>query len=59
MFFCINNEYYNYLKKINFFNESEMNNAPKLLYIIAYKEIGLSQIAIKNGWNINSILSNF
>jgi hypothetical protein len=59
MFFCINNEYYNYLKKINFFNESEMNNAPKLLYIIAYKEIGLSQIAIKNGWNINSILSKY
>jgi len=59
MFFCINNKYYDYLKKINFFNESEMNNAPKLLYIIAYKEIGLSQIAIKNGWNINSILSKY
>ena len=59
MFFCINNSYYNYLKKINFFNENEMNNAPKLLYIIAYKEIGLSQIALKNGWNINSILSKY
>jgi len=59
MFFCINNDYYNYLKKINFFNESEMNNSPKLLYIIAHKEIGLSQIAIKNGWNINSILSKY
>lgn len=59
MFFCIDKEYYHYLKKINFFNEDEMNNAPDFNYIIAHKEIGLSQIALKNGWNINSILSRF
>jgi hypothetical protein len=59
MFFCIHSKYYNYLKKINFFNESEINNAPNINYIIANKEIGLSQIAIKNGWNINCILSKY
>lgn len=59
MFFCIDKEYYHYLKKIDFFNEEEMNNAPDIYYIIANKEIGLSQIALKNGWNINSILSKF
>jgi hypothetical protein len=36
-----------------------MNNAPNIYYIIAHKEIGLSQIALKNGWNINSILSKY
>jgi hypothetical protein len=59
MFFCIDNEYFNYLNKINFFNEDELNNAPNFKYIIAYKEIGLSQHAIINNWNINSILSKY
>ena len=27
--------------------------------IIAYKEMGLSQYALMNGWNINSILSKY
>jgi hypothetical protein len=59
MFFCIDNEYFNYLNKINFFNENELNNAKDLEYIIAYKEIGLSQYALINNWNINSILSKY
>lgn len=56
MLFCINNEYLKYLNNIDFFNEEEMNNAPNINYIIANKEIGLSQIALKNKWNINCIL---
>lgn len=59
MFFCLDHEYFTYLKNINFFNEDECNNAKNLNYIIVYKEIGLSQTAINNGWNINSILSKY
>jgi hypothetical protein len=56
MFFCIDKEYYNYLKNINFFNE--LNNVD-IIDTIAHKEIGLLQIALKNNWNINSILSKY
>jgi hypothetical protein len=59
MFFCIDAEYFDYLNKINFFDEDELNNVSNIGYIIAHKEIGLSQIAINNGWNINSILSKY
>ena len=59
MFFCIDNEYYQHLKNINFFDETNMNNAEDIQYIIVTKEIGLSQIALKEGWNINSILSKY
>jgi hypothetical protein len=59
MFFCIDNEYFNYLNKINFFNEDELNNSSDLRYIISHKEIGLSQYALMNNWNINSILSKY
>jgi len=59
MFFCIDYEYFNYLNQINFFDEDELNNVSNIGYIIAHKEIGLSQIAINNGWNINSILSKY
>ena len=53
MFFCIDNEFYKYLKKENFFNEEELNNAENISYVIAYKEIGLSQLCLNNNWNIN------
>jgi hypothetical protein len=58
MFFAINKEYFLYLDKINFFNEEELNDKD-FYYVIAYKEIGLSQIALKNNWNINCILENY
>jgi hypothetical protein len=57
MFFCIDYEYFNHLMNIDFFNEEEMNNSKSLSYIIANKEIGLSQIALNNNWNKNYILS--
>jgi hypothetical protein len=56
MFFVINYEYLKYLKNINFFNENELNKINDFNYIIAFKEIGLSQIALINGWDINCIL---
>ena len=58
MFFCIDNEYLSYLNKIDFFNETECNEND-ISYIVDYKEIGLSQIALKNNWNINCILSKY
>lgn len=59
MFFCIDYEYFEYLKNNNFFNEYEINNAPDMDYIIVKKEIGLSQNALEKGWNINCILSKY
>ena len=59
MFFCIDNEYFQHLKNINFFDEDVMNNVEDIQYIVANKEIGLSQIALEHGWNINSILSKY
>ena len=59
MFFCIDNQYFNFLKDINFFNEDELNNCDNISYVIATKEIGLSQHALKEGWNINSILDKY
>ena len=56
MFFCIDSEYLNYLKSIDFFNEDDINNMSQIEEIIAKKEIGLSQHALNNGWNINCIL---
>ena len=59
MFFCMDNEYYEYLKKKDFFNEEEMNHASELNYVISYKEFGLSQLALTNHWNINCILPKY
>ena len=59
MFFCIDHEYFNFLNKKKFFDEEELNNTNNIAYVIANKEIGLSQLALNNGWNINSILSKF
>jgi hypothetical protein len=59
MFFCITNDYLKYLKSINFFDEEDLNNTTDMNKIIAYKEFGLSQNAIKRGKNINCILSKY
>jgi hypothetical protein len=59
MFFMIDNEYFNYLQKINFFNEEKLNNITNINEVILYYEFGLSQIALKNNWNINSILEPY
>ena len=58
MFFALDHEFFTHLKCINFFNENELNNKD-FNYVIAYKEIGLSQIAFKNNWNINCILDKY
>jgi len=59
MFFIIDKEYLNYLNSINFFDEDKLNKITNFYYLIANYEIGLSQHAIKKGWNINCILEPY
>jgi len=59
MFFVLKKDYLEYLNSVNFFNEELINKINDFHYIIAYKEIGLSQIALNNGWNINCILDKY
>jgi hypothetical protein len=59
MFFIIDKEYLNYLNSINFFNEEKINEITDMYDIIANYELGLSQHAIKKGWNINCILQPY
>jgi hypothetical protein len=59
MFFVMDNEYFNYLKNINFFDENKINNINNIEILIIYYEIGLSQHALQNNWNINCILNNY
>lgn len=58
MFFGIKHEYLEFLKQNDFFN-CEKINVMNMKEIIHSKEIGLSQLALNNGWNINSILSKY
>jgi lipopolysaccharide biosynthesis protein len=58
MFFVVDKKYFNELKNENFFNENEINNMT-FSELIRKKEVGLSEIAIKKGYNINCILSKY
>jgi hypothetical protein len=58
MFFCIKYNYFEFLKQNDFFNCNEINNMD-MKDLIILKEIGLSQLALNNGWNINCILSKY
>ena len=60
MFFILDNEGFNILNNEKFFDdEDELNKNKEILYIIVNKEIRLSQILLKKGYNINSILSKY
>jgi len=60
MFFILDNEYYNYLKNKQFFNdEIELNKISNINDIILNKEFKLSQLALNNNWNINCILPKY
>ena len=56
MFFILNNEGLNYLLSQNFFDEDRINNYNDILDIIINYEIRLTQLILKNNWNIGSIL---
>ena len=59
MFFCLDHEALQFLNNAHFFNEEEMNNLTDIQQVIAHKELGLSQLLIKNNWNINCILPKY
>lgn len=58
MFFGIDAQYKNYLKSVGFFDEERYNHM-SFSDLIAFAEIGLSQLAIRQGWNINCILAEY
>lgn len=58
MFFCIKHDYLVFLKNNNFFDCQQINQQ-NMKYIISFKEIGISQNALNNGWNINCIISKY
>jgi len=59
MFFCIHKYYFEYLRSLDFFNEQHCNSITDMVTLISEKEIGLSQLALSKGWNINAILSKY
>ena len=59
MFFILNNEGFNYILNLDFFNEELINSYDNISYIVFNYEVRLSQLILKNNWNINSILPIF
>ncbi len=58
MFFILNKDGFKYLMDLNFFNEEIINNYT-MYELIINKEIKLSQLILKNNWNINCILEKY
>lgn len=60
MFFILNYEGFQFLLKEGFFDDEEvLNNTTDMKYIVANKEIMMSQLILKNNWNINAMLPNY
>lgn len=55
MFFILDSEGFDYLNDLGFFKE----DFDDFKDLIAYKEIGMSQLILKKNWNINCILSKY
>ena len=55
MFFILDDESFNYLKKLDFFKQDFYNFKD----LIGNKEIGMTQLILKNNWNINCILPKY
>jgi len=58
MFFCLKHDYLTFLLENDFFNYDRICSV-SFDKIINIYELGLSQIALNNNWNINSILSKY
>jgi hypothetical protein len=58
MFFVMDTDAFLYFHEISFFDEEEMIGKP-MDYVIAMKEIGLSQLILAKGWSINCILPKY
>ena len=60
MFFILNAEGFQYLVDQGFFADEEtLNNTTDMKYIVSKKEITMSQLILKNNWNINAMLPNY
>lgn len=59
MFFVLNNEGFNFLLNKKFFDDEEKLNKLNISEVILSKEITMSQLILKNNWNINCILSKY
>ena len=60
MFFILNSEGFDFLLKRGFFDDAGvLNNTTDMKYIVANKEVKMSQLILKNGWNINAILPKY
>jgi hypothetical protein len=60
MFFILNREGFDYLNEIGFFDdEDDLVEKNNMNHMILYKEVMMSQLIIKHGWNINCILPKY
>jgi Rhamnan synthesis protein F len=60
MFFILNKESIQYLiNNTDVFNEEKLNSMTNINDIILNSEVGMSRAILKNGWNINCILSKY
>ena len=59
MFFILNNEGFNFLLNKQFFDDEEKLNKLNINQVILSKEITMSQLILKNNWNINCILPKY
>lgn len=57
-FFIMDKEALDFLNSNNFFNEEEINNL-NFHDVIVNKEIRMSQLILKNNWNINCIVPHY
>ena len=57
MMFGVKRDFFKFLKQ-NFF-KTDFDGFTDMADTVIYGEIALSQIALKNGWNINSVLPNY
>ena len=60
MFFILNRESFDFLSEVGFFDdEADLVEKNNMNHMILYKEVMLSQLLIRNGWNINCILPKY
>jgi hypothetical protein len=60
MFFILNREGFDYLNETGFFDdEDDLVEKNNMNHMILYKEVMMSQLIIKHGWNINCILPKY
>lgn len=60
MFFILKKDVFLFLQRKGFFSDEEkLNNTTDLMKIIIQKEVGMSQMVLDAGWNINCILTKY